>query len=122
MPVKQQVKGKAYFKTSLLPGSWQINSGVFFLLTIVTVILYSGDTHLGFFNLDDQQYVVNNPWIRSISMKNIGYILAHPYFANYSPMHLFSYMADHAIGGDNAFVFHLSSNIWAGIVAGFVYL
>jgi hypothetical protein len=31
-------------------------------------------------------------------------------------------MVDHAVGGLNAYAFHLSSNIWAGIVACFVYL
>src|SRR5262245_62810201 len=31
-------------------------------------------------------------------------------------------MLDHAIAGLNAYAFHLSSNLWAGIVAGFVYL
>jgi hypothetical protein len=31
-------------------------------------------------------------------------------------------MFDHALAGLNAYAFHLSSNVWAGIVAGFVYL
>ena len=31
-------------------------------------------------------------------------------------------LLDHAIAGLNAYAFHLSSNLWAGIVAGFVYL
>ena len=31
-------------------------------------------------------------------------------------------MLDHAIAGLNAHAFHLSSNLWAGVVAGFVYL
>lgn len=91
-------------------------------MLLATLVLYAGDLHLGFFRIDDKQYVVNNPWIRSISMENISYILNHSYFVNYSPVHLFSYMLDYAIGGTDAFGFHLSSNIWAGIVAGFVYL
>jgi hypothetical protein len=106
----------------LLPGSWQLNLGVFVLLIIGTIVLYSSDLHLGFFGVDDPDYVVKNPWIRSISAENINHILGNPYFANYSPVHLFSYMFDYAIGGQNAFAFHLSSNIWAGVVAGFVFL
>ena len=31
-------------------------------------------------------------------------------------------MLDHAIAGLNAYAFHLSNNLWTGIVAGFVYL
>ena len=106
----------------VLPGSWKINMGIFFLFVIATIILYAGDLHLDFFRVDDQQYVVNNPWIRSISMENISHILGNPYFVNYSPLHLFSYMLDYAVGGANAYGFHLSSNIWAGLAAGFVYL
>ena len=92
------------------------------LFVLGTVALYAGDLHLGFFRVDDQQYVVRNPWIKGINAENISYILSHPYFVNYSPVHLFSYMVDYGIGGLNAFAFHLSSNIWAGFVAGFVYL
>ena len=106
----------------LLPGSRKINAGIFFLLILATVILYSGDLHLGFFSVDDPDYVASNPWIRGITADNISHILSTTYFANYSPVHLFSYMLDYAFAGSNAYAFHLSSNIWAGVVAGFVFL
>ena len=119
--MKPQSKKNLSFKP-LFPGDWKVNALVFFLLLIATVVLYSPDLHLGFFRIDDQQYVVRNELIKTISGKNISNILAHPYFVNYSPMHLFSYMIDYAIGGSDAYGFHLSSNIWGGLVAGFVYL
>jgi len=106
----------------LLPGSWHTNLLNFLLLTIATSALYAGDLRLGFFKVDDQQYVVNNPWIRGVTIGNLRHILTTPYFVNYSPLHLFSYMLDYALAGLNAFAFHLSSNIWAGLVAGFVFL
>ena len=106
----------------LLPGSWKTNSGVFFLLILATLLLYSGDLNLGFFSVDDPGYVTDNPWIKEVSMKNLQFILTTPYFLNYSPLHIFSYMADYAISGPNPLVFHLSSNIWGGVVAGFVFL
>ena len=106
----------------ILPGPWQINVLVFFLLTVATVWLYAGDLRLGFFKVDDQQYVVNNPWIRGVTIENLRHVLTTPYFVNYSPLHLLSYMLDDALAGLNAFAFHLSSNIWAGLVAGFVFL
>ena len=106
----------------LLPGSWQTNLIIFLLLTLATLALYAGDLRLGFFKIDDQQYVVNNPWIRGVTIENLRHILTTPYFVNYSPLHLFSYMLDYALAGLNAFAFHLSSNIWAGLVAGFVFL
>ena len=116
--VKQRRPGVS---SPLFPGSWQLNWLLFGLLVLGTAILYTGDLHLGFFGVDDPDYVVKNPWIRSINGQNIKHILTTPYFANYSPAHLFSYMFDYAIADDNAFAFHLSSNIWAGIVAGFVF-
>jgi hypothetical protein len=106
----------------LLPGSWQTNLLTFVLLTIATLALYAGDLRLGFFAVDDQQYVVNNPWIRGLSMENLRHILTTPYFVNYSPLHLLSYLLDYVLAGLNAFAFHLSSNIWAGLVGGFVFL
>src|SRR5207247_4632095 len=81
----------------LLPGPWQMNLGIFALLIIATVALYSPDLHLGFFAVDDPDYVEKNPWIRSMSGENINHILSTPYFANYSPVHLFSYMFDYSI-------------------------
>lgn len=107
---------------SLLPGSWQFHTGIFLLLVLVTAVLYAGDLHLGFFNLDDESYVIKNDWIKQITAENISNILTKPYFANFSPMHLLSYVVDYAVAGQDALAFHLSSNIWAGIVAGFVYL
>jgi hypothetical protein len=70
----------------------------------------------------NQQHVVSNPWIQGITWKHLTQILFNPYYLNYSPLHLLSYALDYAVGGLNAHAFHLSSNLWAGVVAGFVYL
>ncbi|TMI78156.1 MAG: hypothetical protein E6H10_17665 [Bacteroidetes bacterium] len=106
----------------LLTGSWKLNAGLFLLFVVATLLLYAVDLHLDFFKVDDQQYVVQNPWIKSVTAENINHILTTPYFVNYSPLHLFSYMLDYAINGLDPYTFHLSSNIWAGLVAGFVFL
>jgi hypothetical protein len=107
---------------AVLPGAWQLNTAIVFLCVLATAALYAGDLHLGFFRIDDPQYVVGNAWIQRITWEHIRQILTSPYYLNYSPLHLFSYMLDHAIGGLSAYVFHLSNNLWAGVVAGFVYL
>ncbi len=106
----------------VLPGPWQLNSAIVLLCVLGTAVLYAGDLHLGFFRIDDLQYVVDNAWIQGATWEHIRQILSNSYYLNYSPLHLFSYMLDHAIAGLNASAFHLSSNLWAGIVAGFVYL
>ncbi len=106
----------------VVPGSRQFNGGVVFLCIVATAMLYAGDLNLGFFRIDDQQYVVSNPWIQGVTWKNLVQILSNPYYLNYSPLHLLSYTLDYAVGGLNAYAFHLSSNLWAGVIAGFVYL
>jgi uncharacterized membrane protein (UPF0136 family) len=107
---------------SAASGPWQLNGGIIFLCIVATVVLYAGDLHLGFFRIDDQQYVVSNQWIQGLTWKHLAQILSSPYYLNYSPLHLLSYALDYAVGGLNAYAFHLSSNLWAGVVAGFVYL
>ena len=113
----QKRSGKSFFHDS-----WKTNSGIFLLLMIGTLILYSKDLHLGFFSVDDPGYITDDPWIKKITLQNLVHILTVPYFSNFSPAHLLSYMFDYTISGPDPFVFHLSSNIWAGIVAGFVFL
>jgi len=106
----------------VLPGPWQLNTAIVFLFILATTLLYARDLGLGFFRIDDPQYVVGNAWIQGATWEHIRQILSSPYYLNYSPLHLFSYMLDHSIAGLNAYAFHLSSNLWAGAVAGLVYL
>ena len=106
----------------LFPGSRQSNALIFVLIVIAAAVLYVGDLSLDFFSLDDPGYVINDPWIKKLSVENITHIFTTPYFANYSPFHLLSYSIDYAIAGNSPFAFHLSSNIWGAIVAGFVFL
>ena len=107
---------------SAVPGPWQLNSVIVLLCIVATAVLYAGDLRLGFFRIDDQQYVVSNPWIQGLTWKHLAQILSSPYYLNYSPLHLLAYALDYSIAGLNAYAFHLSSNLWAGLVAGFVYL
>ena len=106
----------------MLPDPWQLNTAIVFLFILATTLLYARDLGLGFFRIDDPQYVVGNAWIQGATWEHIRQILSSPYYLNYSPLHLFSYMLDHSIAGLNAYAFHLSSNLWAGAVAGLVYL
>ncbi|PYI57877.1 MAG: hypothetical protein DMC59_09935 [Verrucomicrobia bacterium] len=119
---KRSARTAARIAGPLLPGTWQTNAATFVALTIASAFLYIGMLRVGFLSLDDPQYVVNNPWIRSFSLQNLQHIFTTPYFANYSPFHLLSYVLDYAFAGASPFVFHLSSNIWGGLVAGFVFL
>jgi hypothetical protein len=104
------------------PGRLRWHLLAFLLLITATLLLYAGSLNLGFFHLDDPSYVTKNPWIRGLTGSNLIQVLTKPYFANYSPLHILSYLVDHAVAGMNPWAFHLSSILWAGVVAGFVYL
>jgi tetratricopeptide (TPR) repeat protein len=117
-----KAKADVRLYSRVLPGPWQLNTAIVFLCILATAVLYAGDLRLGFFRIDDPQYVANNAWIQGVTWEHIRQILSNSYYLNYSPLHLFSYMLDHAIGGLNAYAFHLSNNLWAGTVAGLVYL
>lgn len=56
---------------------------------------------------DDPTYIVNNPWIRGWSRENLLHAFTKPYFANYLPLHLVSYMVDYGLWGLKPFGFHL---------------
>src|SRR5436309_3057320 len=106
----------------ILPGGWQANTAMFLLLMIGTLALYWSDVGIGFFMIDYYGYVTEDPWIKGITLTNLRHILFTTHFANYSPVHLLSYLLDYTIAGLNPFAYHLSSNIWAGVVAGCVFL
>lgn len=106
----------------VLPGRWQINGAMCLLFMLGTLALYWSDLRIGFFMIDDYGYVTDDPWIKGITVTNLRHILFSPHFSNYSPVHLLSYLLDHTIAGLNPFAYHLSSNIWAGVVAGGVFL
>ena len=106
----------------ILPGGWQVNTAMFLLFMLGTLALYWRDLGIGFFMVDDYGYVTDDPWIKGITLTNLRHILFTPHFANYSPVHLLSYLLDHTIAGLNPLAYHLSSNIWAGVVAGCVFL
>jgi len=68
---KMPLSPKPRIEKPLIMGHWEINALIFLLLIIATLILYAGDLHLGFFAVDDQQYVVDNPWIRGRMSQNM---------------------------------------------------
>src|SRR6266850_1249273 len=82
------------------------------------VAVYLPALRYGFLiNWDDPTYVVNNPLIRAWSRENLLEIFTKPYFANYLPLHLVSYMVDYSLWGLNPFGYHLQSVLLNGVNA-----
>src|SRR5438876_10950703 len=95
---------------------------MFAALVAATCLVYQRYLDLGFFSLDDPDYVADSPWIRGVTGRNFAFIATHAYAANYSPLHLLSYTLDYSVAGLSAVAFHGSSHLWAGLVAGVVCL
>ena len=70
-----------------------------------------------FLNWDDDVYILRNPWIRAFDATNLRAVFTQPYFQNYLPLHLLSYMVDHALWGLRAMGYHLSSVLLHGLNA-----
>jgi len=68
-----------------------------------------------FLNWDDPIYILKNPWIQQLTWQNIRTIFTQAYFLNYLPLHLLSYMIDHAIWGLNPKGYHISSVLIHGL-------
>ena len=71
---------------------------------------------------DDPTYVVQNPWIRGLTRENLIHAFTQPYFANYLPLHLVSYMVDYTFWGLRPFGYHLQSVLLDAINAGLALL
>ncbi len=85
------------------------------LVFALACAVFGPTVRYSFLNWDDSVYVLENPWIRAFTWSNVRGIFAHPYFQNYLPLHLLSYMADHALWGLRAGGYHLSSILIHGV-------
>ncbi len=101
---------------------WEWHLAIIGGLLLANLALYWPALRLGFFSLDDPDYVVNNPYINSFAVANLVRICSAPYFANFSPLHLLSYSLDVLLaGGKDAFAMHLSNVLWNGFAVCMVY-
>ncbi|HKA16467.1 MAG TPA: tetratricopeptide repeat protein [Myxococcota bacterium] len=71
--------------------------------------LYAPTLHYAFVNWDDHVYVLENPWIRSLSLVHLQAIFGNEYLNNYLPLHLLSYLFDYLLWELDPFGYHLHS-------------
>jgi len=104
--------------SSRLPGTWIQLALASVAVFAVAYIIHQPSLRFGFLtSWDDPTYVTDNPWIRGLTAENIKFAFTTPYFANYLPLHLVSYMVDYSLWGLNPFGFHLQSVILAALNA-----
>lgn len=91
-------------------------------ILLVNGLVYARTLNLGFFTLDDPDYVLSNPRLTPLDARNLWAMLSQPWFDNYAPLHLLSYALDILLaGGKHAWALHLSNVLWHAWAAGMVY-
>jgi len=79
-------------------------------LLALSVILYSKALGFDFLSSwDDYEYVINNIYIRGLTLENLRVIFGAPFFGSYAPVHLLSYSLDYALWGLDPFGYHLTN-------------
>ena len=106
-----------------LPGTWIqlaiLASSVF----LVAALVHAQTLRFRFLSTwDDPSYITNNPWIRGLTLENIRFAFTTPYFANYLPLHLVSYMVDYQFWGLNPFGYRLQSLVLVALNAALAFL
>ena len=90
-------------KKGLSPYVWAA-LGAILLLTIA--VYYPGLDN-EFTNWDDTGYVLNNAFIRSLDLENLGNILTQPVVGNYHPLTVFSLALNYQVSGTEPYSYHV---------------
>ena len=88
------------------PRTQRIAAGV---LVVVGLCLYGRTIHFDFVDWDDIAQVVENPWIRSLSLDHLVSIFSQPIVSSYFPLQAVSFMFDYALWGLDPRGYHAQS-------------
>ncbi|MGA1840429.1 MAG: tetratricopeptide repeat protein [bacterium] len=91
------------------------------ILILFSVCIYKGSIRNHILDWDDQFYLKENPYIKELSIANLKSIFSAPYFKNYTPIHLVSYLFDRLLWGENYTGYHLT-NLFLHIINGILIL
>lgn len=86
---------------------FRVEAWLLLAILIASAALYLSSIPKEFTNWDDPEYILNNPLIRTLSLKNLNTIITEPYFANYAPLTLISYALDFRLWELNRYGYHL---------------
>lgn len=75
-------------------------------IIIISFLAFSPSLKNGFTNWDDPALIIDNLLIKDFSIHNIKRIFTEVYFANYQPLHIFSYMLEYKAFGLNPTGYH----------------
>jgi len=73
----------------------------------ITFLCFFPSLQNRFVNLDDPQYLLENPVVKSLNAENLKAIFTRQFVGNYQPVTMLSYMLEYKIFGLNPFGYHL---------------
>ncbi|MGP8214209.1 MAG: tetratricopeptide repeat protein [Bacteroidia bacterium] len=82
------------------------NKYLIYAVLLITFIAYLPSLQNRFVNLDDTQYLVENPVVKSLSAENIKTIFSEEFVGNYQPITMLSYMLEYKFFGLHASGYH----------------
>lgn len=95
---------------------------VILAIAVLGIFSYSSSLNNTFTNWDDEEMVVNNPAIKSLSLQNILKTFTTFQHSHYHPLVNISYAIEYKFAGLNPFVYHLTNLIFHLLNSILVYL
>ena len=100
----------------------RFNKFVPLLLPFVAVLVFSNVLSAQLLRFwDDNRYVTENPYLRSLDLPNLWAMFTRFYFANYAPVVLLSFALDYRVWGLQPFGYHLTSLLLHGLNVALAY-
>jgi protein O-mannosyl-transferase len=81
------------------------------LIAVIVIVAFYPSLNNGFVNWDDDQYVLNNPLVKDLSVDNVLKMFGSPYSFNYHPLTVLTYSLEHSFFQFNPLVYHLTNLI-----------
>lgn len=82
------------------------------IMIVAVLLAYSKIFGAGFMSWDDIDYVFNTPDITNFTGEHFKNWWTEFYIGNYQPLPMMDYALDYMIGGDQPFIYHLTSIVW----------
>ena len=100
----------------------RFNKFVPLLLPFVAVLVFANGLSAQLLRFwDDNRYVTENPYLRSLDLPNLWAMFTRFYFANYAPVVLLSFALDYRVWGLQPFGYHLTSLLLHGLNVALAY-
>jgi regulator of sirC expression with transglutaminase-like and TPR domain len=92
-----------------IPADYRLTLAFLVFLLIITFVAYRNLLNAEFLDYDDGGNVLQNEWIKDLSMKNIRAIFTTPVYYSYNPVTFITYAIEYRLFGMDSTWFHLTN-------------